>query len=144
MPYLASWRHRRCSTISAVPRQSFVIHPNGGWWQSNAVYMTHILRKFWAQPFSWHAPDCRMQMLRGPLCKSNIRGYTTWEWKFGRRASIPKSAVTPRRSIGQTICVNESLVIDHLWTVVTDCGLGRISINLHTRSGMFSWYFHPG
>jgi hypothetical protein len=31
---LASWRHRRCSTINAVPRQSFVIHPNGGWWQS--------------------------------------------------------------------------------------------------------------
>jgi hypothetical protein len=24
----------RCSTINAVPRQSFVIHPNGGWWQS--------------------------------------------------------------------------------------------------------------
>jgi hypothetical protein len=22
------------STINAVPRQSFVIHPNGGWWQS--------------------------------------------------------------------------------------------------------------
>jgi hypothetical protein len=21
------------STINAVPRQSFVIHPNGGWWQ---------------------------------------------------------------------------------------------------------------
>jgi hypothetical protein len=34
MPYLASWRHRRCSKIKAVPRQSFVIHPNGGWWQS--------------------------------------------------------------------------------------------------------------
>jgi hypothetical protein len=25
MPYLASWRHRRCNTINAVPRQSFVI-----------------------------------------------------------------------------------------------------------------------
>jgi hypothetical protein len=36
MPYLASWRHRRYSTINAVPRQSFVIHPNGGWRQSRA------------------------------------------------------------------------------------------------------------
>jgi hypothetical protein len=34
MPYLVSWRHRRYSTINAVPRQSFVIHSNGGWWQS--------------------------------------------------------------------------------------------------------------
>jgi hypothetical protein len=39
MPYLASWRHRRCSTIKAVPRQSFVIHPNGGWWQSSLQKM---------------------------------------------------------------------------------------------------------
>jgi hypothetical protein len=35
MPYLVSWRLRRCNTINAVPRQSFVIHPNGGWWQSS-------------------------------------------------------------------------------------------------------------
>jgi hypothetical protein len=28
MPYLASWRHRRCSTLKAG------IYPNGGWWQS--------------------------------------------------------------------------------------------------------------
>jgi hypothetical protein len=35
MPYLISRHHRQCSTINAVPRQSFVIHPNGGWWQSN-------------------------------------------------------------------------------------------------------------
>jgi uncharacterized membrane protein len=35
MPYLASWRHRQCSMLKAVPRQSFVIHPNGSWWQSN-------------------------------------------------------------------------------------------------------------
>jgi hypothetical protein len=34
MPYLASWHHRRCSTLNSVPRQTFVIHPNGGWWQS--------------------------------------------------------------------------------------------------------------
>jgi hypothetical protein len=35
MPYLASWRHRWCRKIKAVPRQSFVIHPNGScWWQS--------------------------------------------------------------------------------------------------------------
>jgi hypothetical protein len=34
MPYLVSWSHRR-RTIKAVPRQSFVILPNGGtWWQS--------------------------------------------------------------------------------------------------------------
>jgi hypothetical protein len=37
MPYLASWRHRRCSTIKAMPRQSFVIHPNSGWWQSTLI-----------------------------------------------------------------------------------------------------------
>jgi hypothetical protein len=37
MPYLASWRHRRYITINAVPRQSFVLHPNGGWWQSAVV-----------------------------------------------------------------------------------------------------------
>jgi hypothetical protein len=36
MPYLAWWRHRWCSKIKAVPRQSFVIHPNGGWWQSTS------------------------------------------------------------------------------------------------------------
>jgi hypothetical protein len=34
MPYLVFWRHRRCSTIKAVQGQSFVIHPNVGWWQS--------------------------------------------------------------------------------------------------------------
>jgi hypothetical protein len=37
MPHLASCRHRRCNTINAVPRQSFVIHPNGGRWQSRQV-----------------------------------------------------------------------------------------------------------
>jgi hypothetical protein len=31
---LVSWRHRRCNTNKAVPRQSFVIHPYGCWWQS--------------------------------------------------------------------------------------------------------------
>jgi hypothetical protein len=34
---MVSWRHRRCNTIKAAPRQSFVIHPNRGWWQSNFV-----------------------------------------------------------------------------------------------------------
>jgi hypothetical protein len=36
MAYLASWCPRRCSKINTVPRQSFVIHPNSGWWQSTS------------------------------------------------------------------------------------------------------------
>jgi hypothetical protein len=46
MPYLArvltsSTMYR--SKMKAVPRQSFVIHPNGGWWQSNVMAVSQIL-----------------------------------------------------------------------------------------------------
>jgi hypothetical protein len=54
MPYLASWRHRQCNKIRAVPRQSFVIHPNGGWLQSIIIQVlrrskSHLTAKLWTK-----------------------------------------------------------------------------------------------
>jgi hypothetical protein len=60
MPYLASWRHRRCSTLKAMLRQSFVIHPNDGWCQSKVGKqypilkgLTKYLLSFWENSRPW-------------------------------------------------------------------------------------------
>jgi hypothetical protein len=75
MPYLASWRYRRCSTITAVPRQSFVIHPNGGWWQSIRIDVDIMDQVVIRQNADIDWPNCHhMTTSCNQVTKSTIAG----------------------------------------------------------------------